>query len=353
MTLNGIDIASWQAGLNAGTIPADFVIVKATEGVGYVNPECDGHYQQAKAAGKLLGTYHYAKNGDPIAEADFFLSNIKGYIKDAILVLDYEEGITANSPNWCKQFLDRVYQQTGVKPLLYTYLKVLQSVNWSVVANADYGLWIAAYGTNEQQGYSQPSPPAQNYWATVAMYQFTSSGRLAGWGSNLDLNVFYGDRNTWLAYAGANGTSKPNPTPPPVKPTEPTTNYKYKVGQHIKYSTIYTSSSAPNTEAIPASQMVTAVGTIVKIQQGAKNPYLINNSGTDLGWVNDGDIRELLNADGSSNQATQPQTKTYTVQAGDTLSGIAARLGTTTDNLATVNGIANPNLIYAGQVLKY
>lgn len=350
MSLNGIDIASWQAGLNAGTIPADFVIIKATEGVGYINPECDGHYQQAKAAGKLLGIYHYAKNGDPISEANYFLSNIKGYIKDAILVLDYEEGITANSPNWCKQFLDRVYQQTGVKPLLYTYLNVLQSVNWSVVANADYGLWVAAYGANQVQGYSQPSPPAQNYWANVAMYQFTSSGRLAGWGSNLDLNVFYGDRNAWLAYAGANGTSKPNPTLPPAKPT---TSYKYKVGQHIKYSTIYISSAAPNVEAIPASQMVTAIGTIVKIQQGAKNPYLINNNGTDLGWVNDGDIREVLNPDGSSNQPTAPQAKSYTVQPGDTLSDIALALGTTTDCLATVNGIANPNLIYAGQVIKY
>ena len=45
MTLNGIDIASHQAGLNAGTIPADFVIIKATGGTGYVNPTCDGFYQ--------------------------------------------------------------------------------------------------------------------------------------------------------------------------------------------------------------------------------------------------------------------------------------------------------------------
>ena len=89
-TLKGIDIASWQANLNAETIPADFVIVKATEGTSYVNPFCDKHFQQAKKAGKKLGVYHFARNSinSAEAEANFFVNNIKGYVKQAILVLD-------------------------------------------------------------------------------------------------------------------------------------------------------------------------------------------------------------------------------------------------------------------------
>lgn len=43
--------------------------------------------------------------------------------------------------------------------------------------------------------------------------------------------------------------------------------------------------------------------------------------------------------------------RTYIVRYGDTLSGIAARFGTTVSQLAAVNGIADPNLIYAGEVL--
>jgi LysM repeat protein len=45
-------------------------------------------------------------------------------------------------------------------------------------------------------------------------------------------------------------------------------------------------------------------------------------------------------------------TSTYTVVAGDTLSGIAARFGTTSRNLMALNGITNANLVRIGQVLR-
>ena len=47
MTLNGIDISNYQAGINLSVVPCDFVICKATEGTYYVNPDCDRAYQQA------------------------------------------------------------------------------------------------------------------------------------------------------------------------------------------------------------------------------------------------------------------------------------------------------------------
>ena len=43
---------------------------------------------------------------------------------------------------------------------------------------------------------------------------------------------------------------------------------------------------------------------------------------------------------------------TYTVQAGDTLNGIASKYGTTYQELARINNISNPNVIYPGQVIK-
>lgn len=42
----------------------------------------------------------------------------------------------------------------------------------------------------------------------------------------------------------------------------------------------------------------------------------------------------------------------YTVKNGDTLSGIAARFGTTWQALAQLNGLSNPNLLRVGQQLR-
>ena len=46
-----------------------------------------------------------------------------------------------------------------------------------------------------------------------------------------------------------------------------------------------------------------------------------------------------------------PDAVTYTVQSGDTLSGIAALFGTTVDTLVALNGLENRSRIYVGQVL--
>jgi lysozyme len=47
-----------------------------------------------------------------------------------------------------------------------------------------------------------------------------------------------------------------------------------------------------------------------------------------------------------------PPQETYVVQPGDTLSDIGAKLGVDWREIARVNGIADPDLIYVGQVLK-
>lgn len=71
MSLNGIDVASYQAGLEPAKVPCDFVIVKATQGTSYTNPDFSRMARETVAANKLLGIYHYAGGGDARAEADF------------------------------------------------------------------------------------------------------------------------------------------------------------------------------------------------------------------------------------------------------------------------------------------
>jgi rare lipoprotein A len=43
----------------------------------------------------------------------------------------------------------------------------------------------------------------------------------------------------------------------------------------------------------------------------------------------------------------------YVVQSGDTLTGIAAELGMSVDDLMAANGLTDPDYVYAGQTLSY
>lgn len=208
--LNGIDISNWQKGINLTAVPADFVICKATEGTTYVSPDCDRQYQQAKKAGKLLGVYHFATGGSSgVAEADWFLKNIEGYVGEAILVLDWEANAINKGVAYAKAFLDRVYQRTKVRPLIYMSNSVIHQFDWSPVVAGNYGLWNAGYYAGYQtMGYNPNAPiyGSLGEFGSCAMYQYTSSGRLSGYSGNLDLNVFYGDKNAWKAYAKGSGT---------------------------------------------------------------------------------------------------------------------------------------------------
>ena len=340
MSLRVIDAASHQGNMAQGNMSFDALIVKATEGCTYVNPYCDGEFQEALKLGKKLGVYHFARNANgntPEAEAAFFIENTKGYIGKAIPVLDWEDTDTSNTA-WALKWLQLVEKAYGCKPLIYMSESVVNRYDWSAVANADYGLWCAKYKDNipdynwDMAG-AGPAPSVK-YWKTMALWQWTSVGRIDGHGGNLDCSIFYGDAAAWDKYVGKGSTPAPKPEPP--KPTAPT--YKHKVGEHVVFSTCYASSTDPNSKAIPASKMAKNHGVIAKIQSGAKNPYLLDNG---LCWVNDGDIRGAY-------QAAQY----YTVKSGDTLSGIAAKYGTTYQQLAQLNGIANPNKIYAGQKIR-
>ena len=58
------------------------------------------------------------------------------------------------------------------------------------------------------------------------------------------------------------------------------------------------------------------------------------------------------NSSYNSGSSSVSNTGYYTVQSGDTLSGIANKFGTNYESLASLNNISNPNRIYVGQVLK-
>ncbi|MDL2061116.1 GH25 family lysozyme [Lactiplantibacillus paraplantarum] len=227
MSLNGIDVSSYQAGMNVDEIAGDFVIVKVTEGTGYTNPSWSGHAKQVLSADKKLGLYHFIRNDvDVKKQADYFLSKAKPYIGQAVLVLDFENtsGSTIQDQvgvGLAKQWLDSVYSQTGVRPLLYTGINCENSLDWSSVVKANYGLWLAQYNRDTVVNGFKPRDlyGLLKHWKSMVIFQYASVGRLSGWGGNLDFNVFYGDKAAWDKYAKATKTVVPAPSKP--KPAGP------------------------------------------------------------------------------------------------------------------------------------
>lgn len=312
--LRGIDISKWQS-VGTGDQAADFVICKATEGTGYVDPSCDKHYQRAKQQGKLLGVYHFArpdlnKGVDGARrEAQFFVKNIKGYIKEAILALDYERA--PYSDDWAYAFAEEVHKETGVWPMLYASASKINDFKWPKTAK-ECGLWIAGYPSKyDVKNPPEPSVNDMPYkigdWKFWVIWQYTSSA------GTLDRDIANIDRTAWMKYANPGGTT-PAPTPAP--------------------------------DPAPAKKSVDQIADEViagKWGNGQERKQKLEAAG-----YNYNEVQAAVNKKLGINTGT---TISYAVRKGDTLSSIAARYGTTWQKIAKDNNLSNPNLIMPGQRL--
>lgn len=223
MAMNGIDVSSFQASLDLGAISYDFVAIKATQGTDYVNPYCDAQFQKAKAQGKKLAVYHYADGNDAVAEADWFVDNCAGYIRQAIFVLDWE-GQGVEYTQWALDFLRHVESRIGYKPAIYMSEYVVNSYDWSAVVANDNGLWAAKYSDYEiDNNYDMSNAgkmPDVKWWSFYFMWQWTSKGHLDGYAGDLDCDIAYLTPAQWDAYAGALAP-QPVPAPAPVPQPQP------------------------------------------------------------------------------------------------------------------------------------
>lgn len=226
--LSGLDISNHD-GIGTGDYAKDFVIVKATEGAGYTDKVCDSHFQRAKAQGKLLGFYHFARpdlGNTPEQEADYFIQETQGYFRQAIPVLDWEVNVW--QVEWAKRWLDRVYEKTGIRPMIYMSASVVNDYDWCGVSPY-YGLWIAGYPAKyDIKNPPEPTPDDMPYaigsWAFWCIWQYTSCK------NSLDKDIACIDSVAWSKYAGYYKESskpvekpkeEPKPEPVVVEP-EPT-----------------------------------------------------------------------------------------------------------------------------------
>ena len=320
-----IDVSSWQTGINVTTSGAQIVVAKATEGIGYVNPDCDRVVQDALAAGQGVGVYHFAHTeNNAVREANYFIDHTRGYIgKGIVPILDWEPSAPWDT-GWALTWLRTVEAAWSTKPIIYMNQSTENSYDWSAVVAGNYGLWIAAYtlGYAPVYGFNPPSAqPTLYHWPFAAAWQYTSTGYVDNWGGALDLSVVYGDLNTWHAYAGSGQPTTGNPTPAPAP-------------QHSTSST----TCDTNCVIIQSGQYVSMFWPDwwnVSVPSG--NPSIVYPG-------------DKVCHNGGSNTATA--SRTYVVQSGDTLSGIANWLGVSMYNITGYSS-GNMNLIYPGETLYY
>lgn len=205
--LRGIDISNWQSGIVPSTLDIDFCICKATEGIGYTDPDCDMFVTDCIDSAILWGFYHFARENDPKAEADWFYRETSNYFNHGIPVLDYETQ-NADDCQWCEQFMVRVHELSGVWPLLYISASQVYKFADSWIPQT-CGLWLAGYPWANPNWTNEDMPYQIGSWDFCAIWQFTSSLRLAGYNGNLDGNIAYMDADAWRKYACVSTTDAP------------------------------------------------------------------------------------------------------------------------------------------------
>ena len=268
---------------------------------------------------------------------DYFLPKIQTP-KGSIVALDFEHGASSDRNANTETILYgmRRIKQAGYTPMYYSYKPfTLQYVDYQrIIKEFPNSLWIAGYPS-----YNVTPEPLYNYFPSmdgVAIWQFTSTYIAGGLDGNVDL--------TGITDNGYTNSDKPQTDTPAInagEETSETPKSQIKVGDTVKVN--FSANQWATGEAIP--QWVK--GESYKVQQIDGNKILLANI---LSWIDKSNVELLPD---STTVAEQPSVvQTHVVQYGENLSSIATKYRTTYQALASLNGLSNPNMIYAGQVLK-
>ncbi|MEO0581856.1 MAG: GH25 family lysozyme [Bacteroidota bacterium] len=209
--LYGIDISKFQGKEVSEIKPGDqdltFVICKATEGRGYVDPEFTYNWQTIAKQGFIRGAYHFYRTKDnPTDQAHFFVETVKKWAtQDIPPIVDFEEAsIGKNAQKKAVQtdlltFLQTVEEATGRQPMIYTDVytgnNYLDSPDFS-----SYPLWVAFY-----EDKSKPDLPSA--WREWTFWQKTGTYTIGR--TTNDFDVFHGGMNEMQAFIQKTNLTKP------------------------------------------------------------------------------------------------------------------------------------------------
>lgn len=202
---SGVDVSSWQ---HPGAAPIDwsqvsneghhFAVVKATEGIGYINPHLLEDTQQAAANGLVTGTYHLARPGESAtlqaAEYAAALATVPQATMPPVLDLEYHDDQTSEQmQTWTREFLRQFEALTGRTPVIYTNRFFWEQHLGNSTEFNRHPLWLAAY---------QGTPPTvmPGGWTHMSLWQHSETGQVAGVNAPVDLNLFNGTHEQFTQF---------------------------------------------------------------------------------------------------------------------------------------------------------
>jgi hypothetical protein len=192
MPLYGIDIASYQAGIDLAEVKAegfDFVIAKVTQGSSYVDPSWPAFRDAALAAGLILVGYHYVTGDPPAAQADNLLTNL-GY--PIATMLDFEAGSGGLDNFWA--VADAIASGGGLVALSY-----IPRWYWQQVGSPDLtgvpGLVASDYVVGSGLASDLYPGDQSGFWEGYggiepSVLQFTDTAEVAG--QTIDADAYRG-----------------------------------------------------------------------------------------------------------------------------------------------------------------
>lgn len=302
--------------------------------------------QSAIAQGKRAHTYFWWENIYNQSQANLVLDYVFNNVqtpKGSIIAIDFEHGShPGKSQNTSLiMYAMQKIKDKGYTPVLYGYKSWLVS-NVDVKQVTDkFGacLWVAGY-----PDYNVTPKPNYAYFPSmdgVGIYQFTSTYIAGGLDGNVDLTGI--TDNGYKKGDAEKPTTKPDAVQEGIV-ADNTSKKDINVGYTVKVN--FSAKNWATGQSIPAW----VKGKSYTVQQISGDRVLLSGI---LSWINRKDVEILSTASQNTNNNSNNTTiNTYTVKSGDTLSGIANKYGTTWQKLATLNGLSNPNFLRVGQVLK-
>jgi len=192
----------WQKLKAAGVVG---VILKCTDGAGYVDPTFASRYDAAIAAGLAVSTYHFLRPGNIQTQMNFYLNTLKPRNGER-LCLDHEDaGVTLKELEQAVAYLQTDSRDIQVTVYSGHLIKDQLRDGYSDVL-AMTSLWIAQYTSA-----NAPSWPIGT-WPDWTLWQYTDKATVSGISGPVDGNKFNGSAENcgkWLGPA----TSGPAPEP--------------------------------------------------------------------------------------------------------------------------------------------